>query len=99
MDKNAILELAKKHGLNVLESRTLKHGEVPKDLDYPIITKAISPNSGAWKADVHICQNAEELRAAYDHIESPEILVQKFIDKKTEYALEGFCADHGDFFF
>jgi len=99
MDKKKILDLAVKHGVPVLKSRVLMHGEVPDDLEYPIITKAISPNSGAWKADVHICENAEELKTAYDNIESPEILVQRFINKKTEMAIEGFCANHGKDFF
>ena len=37
MDKNNILECAKRHGLKVLETRVVNHGEVPADLEYPII--------------------------------------------------------------
>ena len=95
MDKNTILQLAKKHGLNVLETRTVKRGEIPEDLVYPIITKSISPNVGGWKSDVHICNSAEELRQAYENILSPTVLIQRFIEKKNEYCLDGFCINKG----
>ena len=95
MDKNTILQLAKKHGLKVLETRTVAKGEIPEDLQYPIITKSISPNVGGWKSDVHICHSAQELRQAYEHILSPTVLIQKFIEKKNEYCLDGFCVNKG----
>lgn len=99
MDKNNILTIAKKHGLNVLETRVIKNGEIPKDLEYPIITKSISPNVGGWKSDVHICQNSKELKDAFANIKSPLVLVQKFIEKKNELCLDGFCANKGNDFF
>lgn len=96
MDKNNILELAKKHGLNVLEAHVCKRGEIPDDLGYPVITKSISPNVGGWKSDVHICHSEKELREAYEQIEAPTVLVQKYIEKKNEYCIEGFSANNGD---
>lgn len=99
MDKEKILELAKKHGLKVLNTRVLNKGEIPADLDYPIITKSISPNVGGWKSDVHICRSKEELEKAYETIESPLVLVQKFIEKKNEFCLDGFSANKGKDFF
>ena len=95
MDKNNILELAKKHGLNVLEARVCKNGEIPEDLGYPVITKSISPNVGGWKSDVNICHSEEELVEAYKNIEAPTVLVQKYIEKKNEYCMEGFAANKG----
>ena len=95
MDKNNILECAKRHGLKVLETRVVNHGEVPEDLEYPIITKSISPNVGGWKSDVHICHSAEELKAAYEHISAPTVLIQKYIEKVNEYCLDGYCANRG----
>lgn len=97
MDKNNILELAKKHGLNVLEACVCKRGEIPEGIEYPIITKSISPNVGGWKSDVHICHSAEELKAAYEQIQAHTVLVQKYIEKKNEYALEGFSIAHGKY--
>ena len=95
MDKNNILELAKKHGLNVLEARVCKNGEIPEGLGYPVITKSISPNVGGWKSDVNICHSEEELVEAYKNIEAPIVLVQKYIEKKNEYCMEGFAANKG----
>lgn len=95
MDKDRILKIAKKHGFKVLDSHVVKVGEIPEGLVYPVITKDISPNSGSWKADVHICENEEELKAAYKEISSPIVQIQHFVDKKNEYAIEGFTINHG----
>lgn len=95
MNKETILKLAKKHGFNVLETKVVKTGEIPKDIVYPIITKDISPNSGNWKSDVFICKNENELREAYKTITSPVVQIQRFVDKKNEYAIEGFCVNKG----
>lgn len=96
MDKHNILELAKKHGLNVLENRVCKRGEIPEGLEYPVITKSISPNVGGWKSDVHICHSEKELEEAYRSIEAPTVLVQKYIEKQNEYCMEGFSANKGN---
>jgi len=95
MDKHNILELAKKHGLNVLENRVCKRGEIPEGFGYPVITKSISPTVGGWKSDVHICHSEEELKKAYESIEAPTVLVQKYIEKQNEYCMEGFSANKG----
>lgn len=95
MNKQRILELAKKHGFNVLDSVVVKVGEIPDGLAYPIITKDISPNSGNWKSDVFICENEEELKEAYKTISSPLVQLQRFVNKKNECALEGFTVNNG----
>lgn len=95
MDKQKILNIAKKHGFNVLESQVVNCGEIPNNLTYPIITKDISPNSGNWKSDVFICENEEELKEAYKKISSPVVQIQRFVDKKNEYAIEGFTINNG----
>ena len=95
MDKDRILRLAKKHGFHVLDSHVVKLGEIPEGLVYPVITKDISPNSGNWKSDVFICENEAELREAFTKISSPTIQIQHFIDKKNEYAIEGFTVNQG----
>lgn len=100
MDKDRILKIAKKHGFNVLDSYVVKCGEIPEGLEYPIITKDISPNSGNWKSDVYICESEEELKEAFTKISSPIVQIQKFVDKKNEYAIEGFAINKGaDVFF
>ena len=95
MDKYRILELAKKHGLNILDSMVVKRGEIPSDLVYRIITKSISPNSGGWKSDVFICENSYELNEAFKKIKSEEVMLQRFVEKKNEYAVEGCSVNHG----
>ena len=95
MDKLNILEAAEKCGLKTLKAYRCKNGEVPREVRYPVITKAISPVVGGWKSDVHICNSKAELEEAYEHIEAPEVLVQEYIEKKNEYCLEGFSVNHG----
>lgn len=95
MNKDKILKIAKKHGFNVLDSHVVNVGEIPEGLVYPIITKDISPNSGSWKSDVYICNNEQELMEAFKNISSPIVQIQHFVDKKNEYAIEGFAVNHG----
>ena len=95
MDKFAILELAKKHGLNVLDTVVVERGTIPENISYPIITKSISPVIGGWKSDVHICENEDDLKNAFASIRSEKVLIQRYVDKKNEYTLEGFCIDQG----
>lgn len=95
MDKYKIIELAKKHGLPTLRTVCVKRGVIPDDLEYPVITKSISPLSGGWKADVFICQEHAELKKAYESIQSPQVVLQKYIYKVNEYCLEGFSINQG----
>ena len=91
MNKKTILEIAKRHGLNVIDSITLNKnciGNVEeKKLDnliYPVLTKAISPTKTNWKGDSIVCQTKEELKQALAMIQSEEILIQHFINKKND---------------
>ena len=96
IDKFEIQQCAKRHGFNVLESYIIhKGGEIPMDLWYPVITKDISPNVGNWKADVFVCQNEEELVGVMERVASDELMVQHYVDKQNEMALEGYTINHG----
>lgn len=95
MDKKAILSIAEAHGLNVLKAVVTERGVVPEGLEYPLITKAITPTMGAWKNDMHICRDEAELRRAFESIRSDEVLVQKYIVKKNELCMEGFAGPGG----
>lgn len=96
MDKYEIQQCAKRHGFNVLDSYVIKKGDpVPDGLWYPIITKDISPNLGSWKSDVFICQNKQELVEALEKITCPLIMLQHFVDKQNEMALEGYTINNG----
>lgn len=95
IDKYNILKIAKENGLNILPSWSVKKGEIPDGIEYPIITKSISPVIGGWKSDVFICENEDELKNSYLKIKAPQVLIQKFIEKKNELCLDGFSVDKG----
>lgn len=94
-NKDNILQLAKKHGLQFLKTYAVDVGEIPEGLEYPIITKAIISTISNWKDDMIICHNEQELREAYRHIRSPRVLLQKYIEKKNEFCMEGLSVNHG----
>lgn len=95
MDKDQISKLAQECGCRIPKSETLHKGEFPQDLTYPIITKSIKSIVGGWKKDSRICYSKEELEEAYQTIESEELLVEEFIEKKNELCLDGFSINHG----
>lgn len=94
-NKANILHLASKYDLAYLKTYEVNKGEVPQDLEYPIITKAIISTIDNWKADMIICHNEQELREAYKTIRSERVLLQKYIHKKNELCLEGYAFDRG----
>lgn len=94
-DKKNILDLAIKHGLNILKTYVVNVGEIPSDLQYPVITKAIVSTFENWKGDMFICYSEEDLREAYKKIRSQKILLQKYIEKKNELCMEGVSIDKG----
>lgn len=95
MQKKAIIDCAERHGIPVLKSMVVPTGQIPENLNYPVVTKAISPLSGAWKGDFHICENEEQLRESMASIKAGEILIQPYVDKKTEMTIEAMSYNHG----
>lgn len=96
MDKFKIQELAKRNGFNIIESFIIGHDDkIPEQLVYPVITKDLSSTSGNWKSDVYICNDKNQLRDSLVKIASPQILIQRFIDKKCERALQGYSINRG----
>lgn len=95
-DKNNICVLAEEKGLNIPKSFVVSKGEILDEFEYPVITKAISSNAGAWKRDSFVCKDKEELIEAYNNIQSETLLVQKYIEKKNELCIDGFSVNHGN---
>lgn len=95
MDKDNVNNLARRHGINVAKTWRTERGGVPDSIEFPVITKAISSNSGGWKNDVFVCHSKEELMEAYGKIKSEEVLLQKYIEKKNEVCLDGFSVNKG----
>lgn len=96
MEKDNLNELAVKHGLTIAKSWIVKPGDIPRDIKYPIITKAIISTIDNWKDDVFICNNKEELMNAYKNIRSKKVILQQFIDKKNELCYDGFSYNKGN---
>lgn len=95
MDKKQILDIAEKHGLKVLPTVVTDRGVVPENLEYPVITKAMSPTEADWKKNVFICGSEGELKEAFREIACQKVLIQKFVEKKNELCLDGFSIDKG----
>lgn len=95
MRKKEIVDCARRHGVPVAPDWLVENGQIPADIEYPVITKAFSPVEGCYKGDFHICMNEAELKAAFEGIESDMVFIQKYIDKKTETTYEGFSYNHG----
>ena len=88
-NKEVLYKLAEKHGMRVARVWRVKKGEIPDDIEYPIITKPIESYEG-WKSDYYICNDESELSAAYGHITSDsDLLLQRFVKKVTERTYEG----------
>lgn len=96
MDKYRILQIAEKHGLNILPTYCVERGVIPDGLSYPVITKSISPVVGGWKSDVKICHSEDDLKSAYQTIKAETVIIQQYIDKENEYCLEGISICHGE---
>ena len=94
-NKYNILKMAEKHGISYLKTWTVKKGEIPQDIQYPIITKAIISTLDNWKDDMIICHNENELLEAYKIIRSENVLLQKYIKKKNELCMEGCSVNRG----
>lgn len=95
LNKENIGKLALKHGLNFLEEMVVNRRDIPKQIEYPVITKSIDSTKSGWKNDMHICHNFHDLQNALNSISSPQVMIQKYINKKNEYCLEGFSCPNG----
>lgn len=95
MDKHEICLEAEKCGCQIPKQEIVDTGVLPKKLRYPVITKTLMSIMGAWKEDVYICHTEDELKEAYTKIQSPKLLLQEYITKKNELAVEGFSIDGG----
>lgn len=94
--KHVQCDIAEVCGIQSPKRVVLKRGELPKNLKYPVLTKAILTTKGAWKKDVHICNSEDELKNAWKSIEADEIMVQEYIEKKNELCIDGFSINGGE---
>ena len=95
MNKDTMINLVTKHGLNVAKTWRVKVGEIPTDIEFPIMTKALNSFGAEWKDIVYICHNVDELNDAYKKIKSSEILLQRYVEKINEVSFDGFSVNNG----
>lgn len=95
MNKDVMLDLVTRHGIKVAKTWKVRVGEIPGDIEYPIMTKAINSIGEEWKDIVYICNNDAELREAYSKMKSEYILVQQYIKKTDEVSFDAFSANRG----
>lgn len=95
MEKERLCLLAKKHGLMIPETYKVDKGEIPKNLHYPVLTKADDSLMPDWKSVTHICDNEEQLKEAFKNIEQPKVIIQRYIKKKNELCLDGYSWNRG----
>ena len=98
MPKIEQCKLAKKHGLRIPETELVNVGDVPQ-IQYPIFTKAPDCFGVTWKESAIICRSEKELIAAYQKIPTSKILLQEYIEKDNEVAVEGISFDGGNLLF
>ena len=100
MNKDIMMALVEKYGIDIAKTWKVKVGEIPNDIKYPIMTKAINSIGEEWKDIVYICNNDEELLNAFKNMKSEFILLQQYIEKIDEISFDAFSVNKGkDIFF
>ena len=94
-NKDNITNLGAEVGLDNPKKEVVDTGVLPTTLKYPVITKVLASTMGAWKDDVYICENEDELREAFKKIKSPKLIIQEYVNKIGEFCIEGFSINDG----
>ena len=95
MNKDVMMNLVVKHGIQIAKTWKVKVGYIPEDIIYPVMTKAINSIGAEWKDIVYICHNDIELNEAFSHMRSETILVQQYIEKVDEISFDAISVNHG----
>lgn len=96
LDKKNISDLAVAKGCKAARYEVVEKGQLPQNLRYPVITKAINSTIYNWKGETFLCNDEKELMEAYKEIRSERILIQEYIHKKNEYCVDGFSYNGGE---
>lgn len=95
MNKDIMMNLVAKYGIKVAKTWKVNVGEIPKDIIYPVMTKAINSTGAEWKDIVYICHDDTELKDAFNHIKSVQVLLQQYIEKADEISFDAFSVNQG----
>ena len=95
LEKEVLCDLAQRKGFRIPRTELVRIGQLPQNINYPIITKSEDSFLPGWKHNVFICNNEQELLDAYKSIEGDRIVLQEYIVKKNEYILQGLSINNG----
>lgn len=95
MNKDVLMSLVTKYGIQCTKTWKVKVGEIPEDIIYPVMTKAINSIGNEWKGIVYICKNDRELTEAFGHMKSEQVLIQQYIEKVDEISFDAFSVNKG----
>lgn len=95
MSKEYMSNLAREVGLNVPPTWIMNDRYHPQDIDYPVITKAISSVAGT-KSNIKVCKNRNDLKEFVQLQKNCSIIqIQKYIEKEFEFQLLGVSLNEG----
>ncbi len=89
LDKKNQCEIAARNGFKCPASSIVSDGSILEGMSYPVFTKAVSSLSPDWKDYARICRNEQELESFLQSQKGCQVLVQEFIEKDNEVAMEG----------
>lgn len=95
LDKKNQCEVASRNGFKCPESYAVSAGSIPAGVRYPVFTKAICSLSPDWKNQARICNDEQELAAFLKSQDGSRVLVQEYIPKDNEVAIEGVSFNGG----
>jgi D-aspartate ligase len=95
MGKEKMSKTAREVGMNVPKTWIITDNEIPSDIEYPIITKAISSVAGS-KSNIRICKTKSDLRVFLKEEHCSTIQVQRFIEKDFEFQFIGCSINKGE---
>ncbi len=96
MSKEFMSDLARKVGMTVPQSWIIKDANIPDNIEFPVITKAISSVEGS-KDNIRVIYNKEELdKFICTETHCSVIQVSKFVNKDFEFQLLGCSINSGE---
>lgn len=96
MNKNTMSQLAVEAGIQIPPSWTFNNEyKDVSEVEYPCIVKPLVSKNGS-KADIVICKTRAELNQYFEHCNSGEVQIQKYITKDIEFQLIGCSLNSGE---
>lgn len=96
MSKEYMTSLARKVGLDVPRTWVVEDGTIPRNIEYPCITKAISSVEGS-KDNIKVCKCERDLKHFLSNkTHCKTIQIQKYIEKEFEFQFLGCSLDRGN---